>query len=231
MYKLYKLTNRTSGKSYIGFTKSTVEFRFNLHVGAAQNPKYPIQYAIAKYGADDFTIETLCIGSKKYITSLEQPAIELFESHVSKNGYNVADGGCGGNLGKIANKKRSITKQNFSEEKKQELAEKQRQRQLGKTKYNDAGRLAQSIAVKGNKFAQGLVHTEETKQIISEANTGPKSQITRQRMSQSAIINHNGKRFGGRNACCLCCKKEWDVGNYTQHIKRNNNNELQQNKV
>lgn len=222
MYKLYKVTNKVNGKSYIGITKLEVSERLSLHIGASKNPKYPIQHAIAKYGIDNFTIEILNTGpTKESIASLEQPAIELHESHISKHGYNVAKGGYGGDLGPEANRKRALTKQNFPLEKKQRLAEEQRIRQQGKTKENDSGRLAQSIAVTGNKFALGLVHSEETKKLIGDTNRKPKSQKTRQRMSKSAIINHNGKRFTGRNASCLCCKKEWDIGNYTQHIRRN----------
>lgn len=203
-------------------TKLDINERLSLHFSAAKKSQYPIQHAIAKYGEENFTIEALCVGpTKEYISALEEPAIQLFESHISQNGYNVAKGGCGGDLGPEANKKRSDTMRNYPLEKKERLSKIQRERQLGKTKENDAGRLSQSIAVTGNQFALGLKHSEETKQLISELHKGkPKSQKTRQRMSESAKINHNSKRFSGRNACCLCCHKEWDIGNYTQHIKR-----------
>jgi len=225
MYKLYKITNLINRKTYIGFTKLEVEERLAIHLSTAKNPKYPVQYAFAKYGVENFIIETLCIGpTKEYISILEQPVIELYESHVTQNGYNVANGGCGGDLGEVVNSKRRKTIATRSPERKAKLAQDQRERQLGKTKETDAGRLAQSIAVTGNKFAEGHKHTNKTKDLIAATHKDkPKSQKTRQRMAKAAIINHNGKRFNGRNACCLCCTREWDIGNYTQHMKRKTN--------
>ena len=155
------------------------------------------------------------------ISSLEEPTILEFDSR--QNGYNVAKGGYGGDLGKEANRKRSQTMLNRPQEEKDRLADLQRNRQLGRTKLNDAGRQAQSDKIKGNKFALGHKHSPETKRIISEANKGPKSISTRQKMSQYAIMNNNGARFAGRRASCICCQREWDIGNYTQHIKRRTN--------
>jgi len=219
VYKLYKITNKINKKSYIGITKLPLDTRFSQHIRASQSPKYPINRAIKKYGPKNFVIELLAESSdKSVISNLEEPTVLKYNSR--KNGYNVAIGGFGGNLGEAANLKRISTRAAWSPEFKKQLSEQQRLRQLGKTKHNNAGRAAQSEKVKGNQFAKGLVHSAETRQIISNANKYKRSTETRQKMSQSAIINHNGSRFSGRRASCLCCKKEWDIGNFTQHIKR-----------
>lgn len=224
MYKLYQITNTFNEKSYIGITKLSINERWNVHVSNSRNPKYPLHHAIAKYGSDSFIITLLEKNqNRKVISDLEEFTIQQLKTHITQQGYNVAKGGYGGDLGPEANKKRSETIQNFSLEKRQELTKKQKERQIGKTKYNDAGRLAQSLKVIGNKSRLGIQHTEKSKSKISIANTGKKrSDLSRQNYSKSAIINKNSLRFAGRRASCLCCKKEFDIGNYTLHIKRTN---------
>lgn len=208
-------------KLYIGITKLSLAERWAKHLKDSINPKYPLHCAIKKYGVSNFKIDLLEESNKKeYISSLEEPTIQKFNSR--SHGYNVALGGYGGDLGPEANNKRKLTIANRSNEDKKKLSDLQRKRQCGKTKYNDAGRLSQSIKVTGNQFALGSIHSEETKKKISNSSIGKiVTDITRQRMSESAIINNNGTRFAGRRVSCLCCLKEWDIGNYTQHIRKN----------
>ena len=225
MYKLYKITNSVNNKPYIGITKLSVEQRWTKHVKDSANPKYPLQRAIHKYGMDNFSVELLEESEdRSYISGLEEPTIQKYDSRA--NGYNVAKGGYGGDLGPEANQKRRNTLLSRPEDVKKQYADLQRVLQLGKTKDNDKGRKAQSEKIKGNNFAKGLIHSPETKKIISEANKGPKSQKTRQKMSESAIINNNGARFQNYRGCCLCCKQEFDKGNLVQHLRRMNKNEL-----
>ena len=228
MYKLYKITNTVNNKTYIGITSLTLEQRLSIHISHSKNPKYPIQYAINKYGSENFSIELLQESEDRaYVNQLEEPTI--LEHNSRDNGYNVAIGGIGGNLGPQAATKRLETIKNYSPERRKEYEENLRKRNLGKTKETDAGRKAQSEKIKGNTFAKGMKHSDDTKKIISQANKKPKSQITRQKMSESAILNRNGKRFSAYRGCCLCCHKEFDLGNLIQHLRRMNKNELQQN--
>lgn len=221
MYSLYKITNLVNQKTYIGITKLTIQQRWKSHLNHSANPKCPIQWAIQKYGAENFSIEVLFESEdRQFISELEEPTIQQTRSRISENGYNVAVGGYGGDLGQEVNLRRRNTIRSRSFEEKTRLSNMQRQRQVGKTKVNDAGRRAQSEKVKGNKFASGLKHTDETKRKISESNKFKRSTETRHKMSKSAILNNNGSRFTGRRACCLCCQKEWDIGNYTQHLRR-----------
>jgi group I intron endonuclease len=225
MYKLYKITNTVNQKLYIGITKLTIEQRWSVHIEHSKNPRYPLQHAIKKYGPSNFQIELLEESDDRaYISELEEPTILKYNSR--KNGYNVATGGYGGDLGPEAAEKRRRTILTRSVEEKNRLAKQQRIRQTGKTKENDLGRKSQAEKIKGNQFAAGLKHSAETKAVISAANKKPKSRITRQKMSDSAIINDNGKRFEGYNSCCLCCKREFNKGNLVQHLRRMNKNEL-----
>jgi len=225
MYKLYKITNSVNNKLYIGITKLPIEQRWAQHIKDSMDPEYPIHRAIKKYGTNNFTVMLLEESeNRSYISDLEEPTIQKYDSRA--NGYNVAKGGYGGDLGPEANQKRSTTLLNRPEHVKQQHADLQRKRQTGKTKANDLGRKSQSEKIKGNNFAQGSVHSPETKKIIGKANEGPKSQKTRQKMSDSAILNNNGARFQNQGGCCLCCKREFNQGNLVQHLKRMNKNEL-----
>ena len=158
--------------------------------------------------------------SRLHIANLEEPTILKYNSRA--NGYNVAKGGYGGDLGPEANTKRTETIKNWSPEQREAYAKKIRNRNLGKTKDNDAGRKSQSEKITGNQFRLGKPHSIAGRAKISEANKGKiRSEKARQNYSESAKINKNGTRFAERRASCLCCCKEWDIGNFTQHIKRN----------
>lgn len=223
MYKLYKITNIVNNKHYIGITKLTLIQRLTKHIKDSQNPKYPLHRAIAKHGKEKFKIELIEESvDRKHISESEEPAILRYDSR--KNGYNIAIGGYGGDLGPEANVKRAQTKLNFSVDKKQELAEKQSLRQTGKTKFNDSGRLAQSLKMIDNKHRLNIPQTEETKEMISLKNTGKiRSETAIQNYRKCAKLRGTGFQLQGKKISCICCKREWDLGNFTQHINRKNN--------
>lgn len=226
MYKLYKITNTVNGKLYIGITKLPLQHRLKIHCNLAKNPKYPLQYAIAKYGEENFIIELLEESdNRRHISESEEPAILEYDSR--NNGYNVAIGGYGGDLGPAAVAKRIETINNYSPEKKAEYHKRLSEGHLGKTKESDSGRKSQSEKIKGNQFRKGILHTEEDKKKISLGNKGKvRSEQARQNYKNSAKIRGIGFQLQGKKVVCLCCKKEWDLGNFTQHIKRKND-ELQ----
>jgi group I intron endonuclease len=220
-YKLYRVINSVNQKSYIGITELSLEDRWKIHISDSRDPIYPFHRAIKKYGLEHFSIFLLEESdSREEISSKEDPAIIFYESHITQNGYNVAKGGYGGNLGDEANKKRKQTFASKTKEEKRLSIQKRNEKVVGRTKHNHAGKLSQSRKMAGNKNALGLQHTEEVKKIISLSNGKPKIQKTRELMSQSAKLNNNGSRFLGRRASCLCCKKDWDMGNFTQHIRK-----------
>lgn len=97
VYYLYKITNKVNGKLYIGMTKDP-SLRMRQHF-TKRTVKSLIRKAISKYGKDNFDFDVICIGSKSYISDLEQKAIELYNTNcVTGYGYNIADGGFGGSL-------------------------------------------------------------------------------------------------------------------------------------
>lgn len=217
MYKLYQITNTVNEKSYIGITKLSITERWNVHVSNSRNPKYPLHLAIAKYGSDSFSITLLEENKdRKVISQLEEPTIQRLKTHITQHGYNVAKGGYGGDLGPEAQVKRLETIKNYSPERKAEYKERLRKRNLGKTN------LAHSERMKGNSFRKGIQHDSKSKLKISEGNTGKvRSEESRQNYSKSAKLRGTGTQLQGKKISCLCCNREWDLGNFTKHIRKN----------
>jgi len=95
---IYKITNNISGKCYIGETlKSNPELRWNEHKRKIEKgigcPA--LQYAIKKYGVDNFSFKVLiiCFDEDRYF--YEKEYIKKYNSIVP-NGYNLTSGGEGG---------------------------------------------------------------------------------------------------------------------------------------
>lgn len=219
MHKLYKITNTMNEKLYIGITKLSLSERWAKHIRQANDPKYPLHRAMRKYGIENFSISLIEENNDRvYISSLEEPTIKQFDSR--NNGYNVALGGYGGDLGPEANEKRKITIASKTTEEKQAISEKLSKVRLGRQATTETKlRLSQLQKLRGGYGPK--VHSTETKTKMSLASRGKnKSQTAKQRMSESAIENKNCLRFGIR-ASCLCCHRNWDIGNFVQHIKRN----------
>lgn len=216
--QLYLITNTCNGKQYVGFTEIGLQKRWAKHLKDSCNPQYPLHRAIAKYGADKFTMTSIYESlDRDHISSLEEHFIQIFDTR--NQGYNVALGGRGGDLGPAANQKRSQTVLNRSAEEAARLRETHRDSRK-RAQSQPALVEAKSLRMQGNKWALGHRHSEEMKLKWSIERYGKsKPEVTKERMSCSAIKNSNGQRFNIR-ASCLCCHREWDIGNYTQHIRR-----------
>ena len=97
-YKCYRITNLVNGKSYIGKTKQSIEYRFNQHIKASRpsnKHKTTINFAIAKYGKENFSIDILCDNiSEEEVSDKEKYYINLYDTY--NTGYNETHGGDGG---------------------------------------------------------------------------------------------------------------------------------------
>lgn len=96
---VYKITNKTNNKTYIGKTEYSLEHRWNRHLSSARNgSKFRFHSAIRKYGEDCWdlsVIETYQTEDENLINQKETHFIKLFESD-TKKGYNANSGGTGG---------------------------------------------------------------------------------------------------------------------------------------
>jgi group I intron endonuclease len=94
---IYKVTNRITGKCYIGQTTRNIEIRKIEH--ARRMKDRSINYfhnALRKYGLKNFKWETLCeCSSKEELDDMEFHYIKQYNSYYTNNGYNTTRGGEG----------------------------------------------------------------------------------------------------------------------------------------
>ncbi len=140
MYEIYKHTNIITNKSYIGFTKHSMESRWKGHLRKVEDgSKTHFHNAIRKYSKDVWHSEVLVrcscqVSAKK----AEITCIEYYDTLL--NGYNMTPGGDGGCVSEYAwNKGKPL-----SDEHKQKL----RDAKLG-TKQSDETKRKRSNSMLG----------------------------------------------------------------------------------
>lgn len=88
---IYKITNKVNGKSYIGQTRYTLEFRWRQHLHKKDNTYF--HNAIRKYGSDNFQLEVL--EECPYSSLNEREIFYIAKYNTLKDGYNLTLGGSG----------------------------------------------------------------------------------------------------------------------------------------
>ena len=127
-YYIYKHTNKTNGKSYIGQT-SNIKSRWR-ESSYKNNRKF--YNALKKYGWDNFTHEILEVCDENNVDERERYYIEFYDS--INNGYNLESGG---NKNKHLSEETKEKLRKFNQGKKHgkrspEIVEKVRKANLGK---------------------------------------------------------------------------------------------------
>lgn len=180
---IYKITNKISGKIYIGQTRQNVKERWQAHIQDAYNKKRDKQYlhkAIVKYGESNFLFEV--IYEVKSLTlqrlvvlldALEVFYISKYKTCDPKLGYNLTSGGQKGYV--------------LSEEARRKLSESH----VGYV-WTAESKQKLSQTITGRKYS------EETKARISVALKGKKKNISPQQRKESSIrlIQYNHTRKG-----------------------------------
>lgn len=88
---IYKITNKVNGKSYIGQTRYTLEFRWRQHLHKKDNTYF--HNAIKKYGAGNFSLEVL--EECPYSNLNEREIFYIAKYDTFNSGYNLTIGGDG----------------------------------------------------------------------------------------------------------------------------------------
>lgn len=168
---VYKTTNKLNGKIYIG-------------KDAKNDPNYLgsgilLKQAMKKYGRANFEKEILEYCTPANIDEREKYWIEFTQA--KQRGYNLADGGQGGDLGEYVNRKRaeSLTgKTQPTEVKKKRSISLQGRANTWGDKISEA--------MTGKTWKQKEERTKEHREKLSKANTGYKhSEAAIKKMSQS----------------------------------------------
>ena len=90
MIGIYKITNKTSGKSYIGQSNDILR-RFGEHKTRGESSRIPLDVAIQKYGAEAFDYEVLEICPIELLNEREVYWINFYDT--KNQGYNCSNGG------------------------------------------------------------------------------------------------------------------------------------------
>lgn len=125
-YEVYAHINKTTGKVYVGITKTNITRRWNCHVieSGKDNSKNSCYFhrAIQKYGKEDWhhiVLEVAECLSVEDAEACEIKWIEIYQSNNRLYGYNSTTGGKISNLNpEIREKISKKLKKNFTPEKK-----------------------------------------------------------------------------------------------------------------
>lgn len=181
MYYIYLTTNLINNKKYIGKHKGELNDNY-LGSGTL------LKEAISKYGKENFKKEILHISASEEENCLkEQEFIEKFNATESKEFYNIAKGGAGGDIFNLLpeehkNRLRQLHSQRakgknnpmFGKHHSEETKEKLRKIDRSYTQTIEY-KENMSKAVQGEKNGMyGKHHTEESKQKMSDAKKGKK---------------------------------------------------------
>ena len=143
--EVYKITNKITGKIYIGITNqgSGARYRHHWYESRIGEPS-PIHRSMAKYGEDNFTLEIIDFAETyEELKEKEKFWIKKFNSTDRNIGYNLTEGG-DGTFGRV-----------HSEETKEKI----RQKALGR-KISEETKKKMSEARIGNNLS-----SQSTKQI------------------------------------------------------------------
>lgn len=91
-HKIYKIVNINNGKMYVGYTRRTIEQRFQEHLESAGKFNRPLYNAIKKDGKDRFRIELIEYCTKRNVSNRERYWIKTLNTK-NPNGYNLTKGG------------------------------------------------------------------------------------------------------------------------------------------
>ena len=201
---IYKITNLINGKMYVGKTKRTLAVRFDEH---ARKGKFLIGKAICKYGKENFRPEIIATcETVEEANGLEKYWIKTLNCKVP-NGYNLTDGGDGGEnrvISKSTRRKMSVSaKKRWSDPVKRRQAT-----EANRRRWEDPEFHAKMSNIQ-KKRCVDKPDSEETRTKKSVSHIGKKhSQTTKNKIS----VSNTGKIFSEEHRANLSAssKARWD---------------------
>lgn len=94
---VYKITNKITGKVYIGITNQGAGARYRHHWYEARiGEPSPVHRSMAKYGEENFTFEIIeVVDTYDELKEREKYWIKFYDSMNREKGYNLTEGGDG----------------------------------------------------------------------------------------------------------------------------------------
>jgi len=202
-YFIYLTTNIIDNKSYVGFRSTN-----NVNDGYLGSGLL-LKYQIGKYGCEIFKKQILEFCDKNNWQEREKYWIKEKDTLFPK-GYNLSEGGDGGNLGEIINDKIALKNKGriVSEETKRKIS----QSEKGKT-------LSLETKKKMSESHKGLKQSNETILKRIQKLKGKKlSEQTRSKISKANSGRGFGKNLKNKPLKqCTHCNKILDISNYAKY--------------
>lgn len=185
---IYKITNNIDGHCYIG-QSINIERRFEEHVNSNNTNKY-LRDEMNKYGVNNFTFDIVETCDKDKLSDREKYWIQYFNS-TYPNGYNLTDGGNGGNTFQ------------YRTEEEMELTRK---------------RISEVTSGENNGF-YGKHHSDSTIEFLRKINIGKKmSEETKEKLSKSLKGHYMPKE--AKNKISEATKKQWQNEDFKKLMKK-----------
>ena len=169
---IYKATNKTNGKIYIGQTTKSLKRRIKYHKYNSKKTDNHFMRAVKKYGTSGFDWKIICDDIlKEYLDEYEIFYIDFYSSY--KYYYNSDLGGKGVRGYKYSAKDRKKISDGRKGKKLSEETKRKISKALTGRKRPPFSKETREAMSRGQRGKKG--HTEESKKKISEANKGEKN--------------------------------------------------------
>ncbi|MGL4754258.1 MAG: GIY-YIG nuclease family protein [Aeromonadaceae bacterium] len=161
---IYKITNKTNGKMYIGQTIQEPKKRWYAHCNSG---RAGIGQAIKKYGRENFTFEVLWeTFDRDTLDRMEQVYIKHYNT-IAPNGYNLCEGGNAPRPTEETRRKQSKAHKGkkLSEEHKQKLSKTSSKPVIcveTEVEYSSAKECAEQMNLRANHIASVLTGKRKT---------------------------------------------------------------------
>jgi group I intron endonuclease len=209
---IYITTNLTNGKQYVGY-RSTNTINDNYLGSGILLKKKIKQYGICNYKR---SIIEMC---NEFDWKEKEKYWIKEKNTLVPNGYNISEGGDGGNLGKIVNEK--LSNKNKGKTYEELYGVKRAQIIKNKISSTEKGKILSEETKKKMSIAKrGFKPSKETTKKQQESRKGYKhSEETKKKMSIANKGNKNlGKNLKNRpKKKCDYCNREIDIANYARY--------------
>lgn len=194
----YLITNQVNGKNYIGITRDLAK-RWYEHRRRSRNPKCPLQWAIARYGSDKFSIGPIASArSWSELQELEKTLILQYGTY-GKRGYNATPGGEGPTLVTLRKMREAQTGKRLTDEHKKRLSIARTGRKLSAehlekiVRSNKGRKRSVAFCEKASARLKGIKPSPQTMVAACEANRNRK-------ITEEMRANYSAAQKGRRHS-------------------------------